>query len=136
MGDEIQTELLVIATIARRGEAAGETLEFTIWHGDGGPSAVQAAVVELERRRGRPLEDAEWLSFLNVHPNRVECERNTVAICVYAQGERYYHASLQLDGCKTRQELLRAALARYPAAVRTGAVEYFCVNPGYIDISD
>ncbi|MGP4027386.1 hypothetical protein [Actinomadura sp. 3N407] len=136
MGDELEIELLVIATIGRRGESAKETYEFTIWHRDNGPDAVQASVEELERLHGRPMGDREWLNFLNVHQNQVENVEHTIMISIGIQNGETYQASLQLEGYKTRQELLRAALERLPASVRTGAVEYFCVDPTEIDVSD
>ncbi|MFC5750722.1 hypothetical protein [Actinomadura rugatobispora] len=137
MADERTLQLLVIATIVRKSDGTKKTHEFLI-DGDGysGPEAIHAAVSELEKLRGGPVRETEWLSFLNVHPNELEGTKHAVVISVDAKDRRHYHDSLQLEGYKTRQELLGAALEQLPAAAREGAVECLCVNPTELDTSD
>ncbi|MFD0857078.1 hypothetical protein ACFQ07_33030 [Actinomadura adrarensis] len=96
MADEFQSELLVIATMGHKEKSAPETYDFTFWHAGDGPEAVQAAMQELARLRGRPLDDNEWLKFLNVHPNEVEAGKHTVLISIAKEGQRFYQTSLQI----------------------------------------
>ncbi|MBE1532863.1 hypothetical protein [Actinomadura algeriensis] len=137
MTDERKIRLFVIATITRRAKRTTRTHEFCIdWTDEGGPDAVQAAITELENRRGRPMDEAEFLSFLNVHPDELEGGRHTVAISVLAGDRRPYHRLLDIETGRTRQELLKAALEGLPEEARGGAVAYFWVGPTEIDMSD